>query len=66
MNARDFDPHQYALDLGWEWDHIEASAQGLGDYDVHAIEEVYGKDAPTVKEALLQWCRDTVSKAPNV
>lgn len=38
-----FDPHQYALDCGWDFSCIEATAaRGLSDYDIAAIDRLAG------------------------
>lgn len=43
-----FDPHQYAIDAGWDFACIEATAErGLSDTDVEAIDQwagVHGDD----------------------
>lgn len=41
--ATQFDPHQYALDSGWDYSCIEATAKnGLSEADVEAIDRWAG------------------------
>jgi len=52
---REFDPHQYAIDCGWDFTAIEATAkQGVSEYDAAQM-------TTHQRRALLRWCREQVT-----
>ena len=53
-----FDPHQYALDHGWDFSCVEATARlGIAEEDEIELEET-----PGAARELLRWCREKVSQ----
>ena len=54
-----FDPHQYILDAGWDWDAVQKTAEmGLADEDLDRIYDSGEYDDPAeAADALLEYCR---------
>ncbi len=59
-----FDPHQYILDAGWDWDAVQKTAEmGLADEDLDRIYDSGEYDDPAkAADALLQYCRRRVAE----
>lgn len=56
-----FDPHQYAIDAGWSFDQIKATAKhGLADEDLERIQGMCF-DGQTAAEKLEAYCRRRVN-----
>ena len=54
-----FNPHQYAIDGGWDASHIDATARlGVSDEDIKRLRAYYGPGAgDRYAEQLAEWCK---------
>ena len=57
-NLMQFDPHQYAINAGWDFNNIKAVAcLGVSEEDERIIYEISPNDAEACIEALFVYCR---------
>ena len=58
----EFSPSQYAIDSGWDFSHIEATARlGVSDTDRDNLRAYYGPGrGERAAEALVAYCRERV------
>lgn len=59
-----FDPQQYAVDSGWSWDEIDATARlGVADEDKRILTEEHDDAGQAAIACLYEYCRAMVEEA---